>query len=377
MDGCYHGAHDSLSWSAAGSGVATLAIPGSPGVPELRPPRRRWWCPFNDLEAAASRVRKSTPTTIAGRHHSSPSRATWAASPPSTATSQGLVDPCAPSTARCSIFDEVMTGFRVAPRQRPGSCYGVTPDLTTAWARSWAVGSRWPHSAGRADIMDHLAPKGPVYQAGTLSGNPVAVAAGHRHARRCLDDAAYDALEEFAGNRIEQALQDAARVPRLQLLARRVDVHASSSSEHGTQELRRSRSQCDLGCLQRASSPAALSRRRLPGRASQFEAAFFELTRCTGRALRDGVRKDWPRRWSQQPADPTAQPAAPTAARDRCGFDVALISPMTRVLVARALQVEIHPEGPLHCVDAYAPRHHDHVPRLHPRMCRHAPDSCP
>ena len=170
MDGCYHGAHDALL-VGAGSGVATFAIPGSPGIP-ASVAAQTLVIPFNDL-AAAEAVFAAHGDKIAGVILE-PIAGNMGCIPPVPGYLEGLRSL---TTAHGSvlIFDEVMCGFRVA-RGSAQELYGVTPDLTTMGK---IVGGGLPLAAfgGRSDIMDHLAPKGPVYQAGTLSGNPLAVAA--------------------------------------------------------------------------------------------------------------------------------------------------------------------------------------------------------
>ncbi len=163
FQGCYHGHEDSLLVSA-GSGVATLGIPGTPGVlPALA--RETLTAPFNDLEA----VKKTF--EVHGDEISccilEPVAGNMGCVPPGEGFLQGVRDLCTKYGALL-IFDEVMTGFRVA-RGGAQELYGITPDLTTLGK---IIGGGLPVGAygGRRDIMDHIAPTGPVYQAGTLSG---------------------------------------------------------------------------------------------------------------------------------------------------------------------------------------------------------------
>ena len=169
FEGCYHGHADSFL-VRAGSGVATLGLPDSPGVPDALA-RLTLTCPFNDLEAV-ERIARATPLAaillepIIGNG--------------------GFIEPdpdfipglrrIADETGALLVFDEVMTGFRIAyggARER----FGVTPDLT---ALGKVIGGGLPVAAygGRRELMERIAPTGPVYQAGTLSGNPLAMAAG-------------------------------------------------------------------------------------------------------------------------------------------------------------------------------------------------------
>lgn len=169
--GCYHGHSDSLLVKA-GSGVLTLGIPNSPGVPESIA-ANTLTVPFNDLNAVkevfneyAARIACIILEPVAGN---------MGCIPPRPGFLEGLRDICDEEGA-VLIFDEVMTGFRVSLGGAQ-EAFGVTPDLTTLGK---IVGGGLPVGAfgGRADIMAYIAPEGPVYQAGTLSGNPLAVAAG-------------------------------------------------------------------------------------------------------------------------------------------------------------------------------------------------------
>src|SRR3954470_34066 len=171
FDGCYHGHADSFLVHA-GSGVATLGLPDSPGVPaELA--ALTLTAPFNDLEAATSLVRDNKRTVAAIIVE--PIVGNSGFIPPDPGFLEGL-RALADSAGALLIFDEVMTGFRIAPggaKER----FGVTADLTTLGK---VIGGGVPVAAygGRRDVMERIAPAGPVYQAGTLSGNPLAMAAG-------------------------------------------------------------------------------------------------------------------------------------------------------------------------------------------------------
>jgi glutamate-1-semialdehyde 2,1-aminomutase len=171
FEGCYHGHADALL-VAAGSGVATLGIPGSPGVPEAFV-SLTLSAPYNDLAAAAAlfaRFGSEIACVIV-----EPVAGNMGCVPPVPGFLAGLRELCDRYRALL-IFDEVMTGFRVAWRGAQG-LYGVRPDLTCLGK---IVGGGLPAAAygGRADLMAEIAPDGPVYQAGTLSGNPLAMAAG-------------------------------------------------------------------------------------------------------------------------------------------------------------------------------------------------------
>ena len=171
FEGCYHGHADALL-VAAGSGVATLGIPGSPGVPPGTV-ADTVTAPFNDLGAVEKVVEAHGPDLAAIIVE--PVAGNMGCVAPRDGYLQGLRD-LATRAGAILVFDEVMTGFRLATGGAQ-VLYGVKPDLTCLGK---IIGGGLPVGAygGRADIMDHVAPSGPVYQAGTLSGNPLAMAAG-------------------------------------------------------------------------------------------------------------------------------------------------------------------------------------------------------
>ena len=172
FDGCYHGHADSFL-VRAGSGVATLGLPNSPGVPESLA-SLTLTAPFNDLEETRRLV-----TGVKGGVAAiivEPVVGNSGFIPPVDGFLAGLRK-IADETGALLVFDEVMTGFRIAP-SGARELYGVTADLTTLGK---VIGGGLPAAAygGRRDIMEKIAPVGPVYQAGTLSGNPLAMAAGY------------------------------------------------------------------------------------------------------------------------------------------------------------------------------------------------------
>jgi len=177
FEGCYHGHSDGLL-VGAGSGVATLGIPGSPGVPAAMT-ELTVQAPYNDLEAVEDAFRRWGDDLAAVLVE--PVAGNMGCVLPGPGFLEGLRELCTRHGALL-VFDEVMTGFRVA-RGGAQIRYGVTPDLTCLGK---VVGGGLPAAAygGRRDLMEHVAPAGNVYQAGTLSGNPLAVAAGLETLRR-------------------------------------------------------------------------------------------------------------------------------------------------------------------------------------------------
>ena len=202
-DGGYHGHTDCLL-VGAGSGVATLGIPGSAGVPEGAA-RDTLVVPYNDL-AAVEACFANFPDDIAAIIIE-PVAGNMGLVIPSLGYLEGLRALCSKHGA-VLIFDEVMTGFRVAYGGAQ-ALYGITPDLTTIGK---IIGGGLPAAAfgGRADIMHKLAPLGPVYQAGTLSGNPLAMAAGLKTLEILRRPGTYERLE-LLGARLGEGLLAAAK----------------------------------------------------------------------------------------------------------------------------------------------------------------------
>lgn len=189
FDGCYHGHADTLL-VAAGSGVATLDIPGSPGVPEAVI-SNTLSLPYNDIDAF-TKLMNEKGDTIAG----------VILEP--VAGNMGMVPPVKGfleivrelTAAKGSLFicDEVMTGFRVAKGSAQG-LFGITPDISCFGK---IIGGGLPVGAygGKKEFMDQIAPIGGVYQAGTLSGNPLAMAAGIATLTKLNEDGVYEELEK-------------------------------------------------------------------------------------------------------------------------------------------------------------------------------------
>ncbi|NPA53058.1 MAG: glutamate-1-semialdehyde 2,1-aminomutase [Aquificae bacterium] len=199
FDGCYHGHGDSLLVSA-GSGVATLGIPGTPGIPEELA-QLTIVLPYNNIEAVEEAFKKHGDDI-----------ACVIIEP--VAGNMGVVAPSKEYHQRLRkitreygallIWDEVMTGFRLALGGAQ-ELYGIEPDLTTLGK---VIGGGLPVGAygGKREIMEHVAPVGPVYQAGTLSGNPLAMAGGLRQLQLLKEKNPYPQLDE-KGKKLEEGFK--------------------------------------------------------------------------------------------------------------------------------------------------------------------------
>jgi glutamate-1-semialdehyde 2,1-aminomutase len=201
FDGCYHGHADTLL-VAAGSGVATLGIPGSPGVPEAFV-EKTLSLPFNNTQQVADVISKRGDEIAAVILE--PVAGNMGLVPPEPGFLQTLRE-LTEERGIILIFDEVMTGFRVAYGGAQ-ALYGVMPDLTCLGK---IIGGGLPVGAygGRKEIMQQMAPEGPVYQAGTLSGNPVAMAAGIA-TLNCLNKPDFYQSLDAAAASLETGLREA------------------------------------------------------------------------------------------------------------------------------------------------------------------------
>ncbi|CAF1844621.1 glutamate-1-semialdehyde 2,1-aminomutase [Bacillus subtilis] len=201
FEGCYHGHGDSLLIKA-GSGVATLGLPDSPGVPEGIA-KNTITVPYNDLESVKLAFQQFG-EDIAGVIVE-PVAGNMGVVPPQEGFLQGLRD-ITEQYGSLLIFDEVMTGFRVDYNCAQGY-FGVTPDLTCLGK---VIGGGLPVGAygGKAEIMEQIAPSGPIYQAGTLSGNPLAMTAGLETLKQLTPDSYKNFIKK--GDRLEEGISKAA-----------------------------------------------------------------------------------------------------------------------------------------------------------------------
>jgi glutamate-1-semialdehyde 2,1-aminomutase len=265
FEGCYHGHSDGLL-AKAGSGLATLGIPESPGVPAAFA-ALTLSVPFNDLDAVRDAFR-ANPGEIAAVVVE-PVAGNMGCVPPEPGFLEGLREVTREQGALL-LFDEVMTGFRLAYGGAQAR-YRVTPDLTTLGK---VVGGGFPLAAygGRREIMERMAPAGPVYQAGTLSGNPVAVSAGLAQLALLEDGQVYALLEE-RGAQLEAGLNDAARAVGVPCTVNRVGSMITAFFTQGPVRNYDDARACDtarFGAFFRA-----MLERGVYLAPSQFEAAFL------------------------------------------------------------------------------------------------------
>lgn len=214
FDGCYHG-HGDTFLVQAGSGVATLGIPGSPGVPEACV-KNTLSLPYNDTERLTQVCSKKSDAIaavivepVAGNMGLVPPNPGFLETLREVTQDHGII----------LIFDEVMTGFRVAYGGAQ-ALYGIEPDLT---CMGKVIGGGLPVGAygGKREIMSEIAPEGPVYQAGTLSGNPVAMAAGVA-TLKCLQQPGFYEILDARSAMLAQGLREAASQAGLPVVTNRV-----------------------------------------------------------------------------------------------------------------------------------------------------------
>jgi glutamate-1-semialdehyde 2,1-aminomutase len=213
FEGCYHGHADSLLVKA-GSGVATLGLPDSPGVPAALA-QNTITVPFNNADALGKVFEEHADIAaviiepVVGNMGCVPPQPGYLEAVRKLTRDHGAL----------LIFDEVMTGFRVA-RGGAQERYGITPDITTLGK---IIGGGLPVGAygGSREIMNHIAPAGPVYQAGTLSGNPLSMTAGLVTLRRLRDKSVYERLE-MSSQKLCKGLATAAREAEVTTVTNRV-----------------------------------------------------------------------------------------------------------------------------------------------------------
>ncbi len=214
FEGCYHGHADSLLVKA-GSGALTMGVPNSPGVPEALA-QNTITLEYNNIDQVrqvmadiGQEIACIIVEPVAGNMN---------CVPPVDGFLQSLRDTC-DASGSVLIFDEVMTGFRVGLTGAQG-LYGITPDLTTLGK---VIGGGMPVGAfgGKGEIMNHIAPLGPVYQAGTLAGNPVAMAAGLKNLEIIKREGFYEALCAKT-EQLVNGILDAAKANSIAMQANRV-----------------------------------------------------------------------------------------------------------------------------------------------------------
>ncbi len=267
MEGGYHGGADYLLVKA-GSGLATFGVPDSAGVPaDLA--RATLTLPYNDLDAAralfareGARIAAVILEPVAGN---------MGCVPPADGYLEGLRSLTREHGALL-VFDEVMTGFRVAYGGAQ-ALYQVTPDLTTL---AKIVGGGMPLGAygGRREIMSKISPLGPVYQAGTLSGNPVAVQAGLATLRKLKRPELYAELEQL-GARLERAFVEGAKKAGVELTVQRVGSMLTPFFSPGPVRSWQDAARCDTARFGRFHH--ALLEQQVHWPPSQFEAGFISI----------------------------------------------------------------------------------------------------
>ena len=272
FDGCYHGHADALL-VAGGSGIATLGIPGSAGVPEATV-ADTLVAPYNDL-AAVEKVVEAHGADLAAVIVE-PVAGNMGCVPPREGYLAGLRE-ITRRTGALLVFDEVMTGFRVSLGGAQ-AVFGGKPDLTCLGK---IIGGGLPVAAygGRAEIMDHVAPDGPVYQAGTLSGNPLAMAAGCVTLDALARPGAYEKLESLSA-RLHGGLLEAISSSDVKATVNRVGSMITLFFTPGPVVDYASAKTSDTGLFARFFHAMLARGVYLPP--AQFEAAFVSLAHTIG-----------------------------------------------------------------------------------------------
>ncbi|HEX5658113.1 MAG TPA: glutamate-1-semialdehyde 2,1-aminomutase, partial [Polyangiales bacterium] len=268
MEGGFHGGADYLLVKA-GSGLATLGVPDSAGIP-LDVAKVTLTMPYNDLAAATTLFQEHGPRIAAIIVE--PVAGNMGCVPPEPGYLEGLKT-IAQQHGALLVFDEVMTGFRVAYGGAQAR-FGVTPDITTL---AKVIGGGMPLGAygARREIMSKIAPVGPVYQAGTLSGNPVAVQAGLTTLEKLRRPGVYEQLEQ-AGARLEKAFEEGAKKYDVALTVQRVGSMLTPFFTGGPVRSWDEASRCDTAAFGRFHQ--ALIAQQIYWPPSQFEAGFISTT---------------------------------------------------------------------------------------------------
>ncbi len=267
FDGCYHG-HGDAFLIAAGSGATTLGVPDSPGVPKTTA-FNTLSARYNDLESVVEQI-ELHPKEIAAIIVE-PVAGNMGVVPPESGFLSGLRQIC-DKHKMLLIFDEVMTGFRVAPGGAQ-QLYGVKPDLSTFGK---IIGGGLPVGAfgGKRKHMQQLAPVGPVYQAGTLSGNPLAMAAGLETLKLLAQSGVYEELERKA-KKLEDGLRAVAKEKKVPVTLTRVGSMSCMFFTRGPVHNYEEAKQSDT--KRYAAFFHAMLERGVYLAPSQFEAAFMSL----------------------------------------------------------------------------------------------------
>ena len=287
FEGCYHGHSDGLL-AKAGSGITTFSVPDSAGVPQSIA-SETLIVPYNDLEAAR-KITEQFADDIACILIE-PVAANMGVIPPAEGFLEGLRKLC-DSINALLIFDEVITGFRVAPGGAQEK-YGIQADLTTLGK---IIGGGLPVGAfgGRTEIMKFLAPDGPVYQAGTLSGNPVVASAGIAVLNTLIETNPYEELDRLAGlleMKLKEAFEDVSLPVRINRVGSMLTVFFCENPVSNYSSAR------TADTSRYASFFRAMQKSGILFPPSQFEAAFLS----TAHAIRDIEKTITPlKKWLQK-----------------------------------------------------------------------------